>query len=48
MTLEQPLRYRPPLGDRDIRDIRGPAPGAEIDMPDLPACLDRRSPARRV
>jgi len=38
-----PLRYRAALGDKDIRDIKGPAPGAEIDMPDLPACLDRRS-----
>ena len=37
-----PLRWRPPLGDRDIRDIKGPAPGMEMDMPDLPDFLDRR------
>jgi hypothetical protein len=37
-----PLRWRPPLGDQDIRDIKPPAPGTEIDMPDLPAFLDRR------
>jgi len=37
-----PLRYRAALGDKDIRDIKGLAAGTEIDMPDLPACLDRR------
>ena len=36
------LRYRPQLGDKDIRDIKSLVRGAEIEMPDLPACLDRR------
>jgi len=36
------LRYRPQLGDKHIRDIKGLVRGAEIEMPDLPACLDRR------
>jgi hypothetical protein len=37
-----PLRWRAPLGDKDIRDIRPPSPGTEIPMPDLLAFLDRR------
>jgi len=37
-----PLRYRPQLGDKDIRDIKALAPGGQIEMPDLPACPDRR------
>jgi len=37
-----PMRYRQPLGDRDIRDIRDPSLGTEIEIPDLPVCLDRR------
>jgi hypothetical protein len=37
-----PLRYRPQLGDKDIRDIKGLVRGVQIEMPDLPACLDRR------
>jgi hypothetical protein len=38
-----PLRWRAPLGDKDIRDICGPSPGTEIDMPDLSAFLERRN-----
>src|SRR5262245_4414074 len=37
-----PLRWQRPIGDRDIRHVNPPAPGTEISVPDLPACLDRR------
>src|SRR5262249_1322924 len=37
--------YRREWYGRDIRDIKLPARGTEIDMPELPLFLDRRSPA---
>jgi hypothetical protein len=33
-------------GDHDIRDIRAPVPGTEIEMPDPPALISRSDSGR--